>query len=63
MTPPMKETQMNELKQIRERFLADARQHFLADDTRPYTPPHAACCEGRHACSNANKPLSGRNLG
>ena len=29
----MKETDMTEYNQIRERFLADARLHFLADDT------------------------------
>lgn len=27
----MKEDEMNEPSQIRERFLADARQHFFAD--------------------------------
>lgn len=29
----MEENDMNESKQIRERFLADTRQHFFADDS------------------------------
>lgn len=50
---------MNELKQIRERFLAHARQHFLADDACQQTPSNAAQGEGCHACSNAHD-ASGR---
>lgn len=29
----MEENDMNEFSQIRERFLADARQHFFSDDS------------------------------
>lgn len=35
----MEEDEMNELGQIRERFLADARQHFLAGRTLPRQKP------------------------
>ena len=54
---------MNELKQIRERFLAHARQHFLANDACQQTTPNAAQGEGGQACSNAHDGSGGRNLG
>ena len=40
MTTTMEENDMNEPSQIRERFLADARQHFFAaNSTSGKNPP------------------------
>jgi hypothetical protein len=45
----MRESEMNEINQIRERFLADARQYFLAGDNHK----HAMHCPTQGQCDHA----------
>ena len=61
MTTTMEENDMNESSQIRERFLADARQHFFADDstigkmqsaTRQNNNP-CRCSTDQQSCGNS----------
>jgi hypothetical protein len=61
MTTTTKETDMNEFNQIRERFLAHARQHFLASDTNTHsTQCSSQSCDG-HSCRDTHDPLNGQN--
>jgi hypothetical protein len=61
MTTTMEENEMNELNQIRERFLADAREHFFTDSTHTGKAHPAArqnhnpcrCTEHQQPCGNA----------
>ena len=56
----MEENEMKEFNQIRERFLADTRKHFFADEA-PASKLHAAArqthnqsrCTAQQPCGNA----------
>ena len=52
----MEETEMNQINQIRERFLADTQQYFFANDTQA----GMNCCTDRastcHASGNEAHP-------
>jgi hypothetical protein len=59
MISTTKETDMNEFSQIRERFLADARQYLLAGDANK-----SQCftyCADDCSCRNTHDSLSGQN--
>jgi len=45
---------MNEFNQIRERFLADTRQHFFAGNTDSETNDCAPRLNGNAGCSGSN---------
>ena len=62
MTTTMEENDMNEFNQIRERFLADTRQHFLAGDTHT----GMTCCTAQangNVCSTGSNEQKNRQAG
>lgn len=56
MTTMMKGSDMNELNQIRERFLADARQHFFAGNTDSNTSHCTARLNSNTGCTSIGAP-------
>lgn len=57
----MKEKEMNELKQIRERFFADARKYLFANDHIAHTTPCTTPKRGQQHCSDGKKAHAGQS--
>ena len=57
----MKETEMNDLKQIHERFLAHARQHFFSGNVNPNTAQCSSHGDTDHSCTHALESVGGQD--
>ena len=57
----MKETEMNDLKQIHERFLAHARQHFFTGNLSPHTVQCSPHGDADHSGTHALESSSGQD--
>lgn len=58
----MEENDMNETSQIRERFLADARQHLFADDSTIGRMQSATRQSNNPCRGNANEQRGGHSV-
>jgi hypothetical protein len=62
MIKPMEDIGMPQLKQIRERFLANARQHLLETDTKTCNCQFECCQNSPDSSTNESTLRSGKKV-